>query len=164
MNMTDVATWGQLISSAAVLVTLVYLSIQTKQTATLLRSEARQSLIEQDMQILRTQVDIPELVIHMTTEDELTLEQKYRLQAYLMEFTRTREHQWLQYQSGVLDRDTYAAYQRPIAAVLGPKRCRAWWTTLGRTLCDPAFANEVDAFLEGQPDSIPYHQQMLVWN
>ena len=29
MNMTDVATWGQLISSAAVLITLVYLSAQT---------------------------------------------------------------------------------------------------------------------------------------
>ena len=94
MNMTDVATWGQLISSAAVLVTLVYLSIQTRQTAILLRSESRQSLIEQDMMILRTQVDIPELMMHMTTEDELTLEQKYRLAAYLMAFTRTREHQW----------------------------------------------------------------------
>ena len=45
MNMSDVATWSQLISSAAVLVTLIYLSIQTRQTATLLRSEARQSLI-----------------------------------------------------------------------------------------------------------------------
>ena len=84
MNMTDLATWGQLISSAAVLVTLVYLSIETKQTATLLRSESRQSLIEQDMMVLRTQVDIPELMVHRAIEDELTLEQKYRLAAYLM--------------------------------------------------------------------------------
>ena len=52
MNMTDVATWGQLISSAAVLVTLVYLAIQTKQAATLLKSESRQSLLDADLQIL----------------------------------------------------------------------------------------------------------------
>ena len=79
MNMTDVATWGQLISSSAVLVTLVYLSIQTRQTATLLRSDARQSLIDGDLQILGKHIEWPELFVTQFGEDELTMEDKKRL-------------------------------------------------------------------------------------
>ena len=163
MNMTDVATWTQLISSAAVLVTLVYLSIQTKQTTTLLRSESRQSLIEMDMEILGKQVEFPELLMHFAIEDELTLEQKYRLCSHLMAFMRSREHQWLQYQNGVLDRDTYTAYQAAIVAVLGPKRCRAWRTTFGRFQSAPGFVETVDALLEEQPDFFNINELMLAW-
>lgn len=86
MNMTDVATWGQLISSAAVLVTLVYLSIQTRQTATLLRSESRQSLIDSDLQILTINTDWPSSIIDLYGTDEISVENKARLWAYLVAY------------------------------------------------------------------------------
>ena len=162
MNMSDVATWGQLISSAAVLVTLIYLSIQTKQTATLLRSESRQSLIQTDMEILGNQIEFPEITLNWDKEGELTLEQKHRLWSFLHSFMRSREHQWLQYQSGVLDQATWASYQGAISLVIGSDRCRAWWKTFGRPFYDPAFAETVDAFLEGQTYS-NFNEQILAW-
>ena len=161
MSMTDVATWGQLISSAAVLVTLIYLSIQTRQTATLLRSESRQSLINGDLQILRNVIDFPEIQIDMDAEDELTLEQKHRLWAHLMAFMRTREHQWLQYQNGVLDQETWAAYQKAISIALGSERCHAWWKEFGAAF-DTTFVERVNAFLGEQPH-YALHQRMLSW-
>ena len=152
MNMTDVATWGQLISSAAVLVTLVYLAVQTKQTATLMRSESRQSLIEQDMHLLSVQMQWPTIVTDWFVEGEITMENKARLWSFLFAFMRTREHQWLQYKSGVLDEATWEAYLSATHIVIGSERNRSWWTTMGRhSVFDPVFAEAVDAVLEGQP-------------
>ncbi len=59
-------------------------------------------MIEVDMEILGKHIEFPELLVHFTTGDELTLEQKYRLSSYLAACMRTREHHWLQYQNGVL--------------------------------------------------------------
>ncbi len=162
MNMTDFATWTQMVSSAAVLVTLVYLSIQTRQTATLLKSESRQWLIDLDLQLLSNQIQIPELTINWGTEDEPTMEQKYQLWAYLHAFMRTREHQWLQYRNGVLDKATWLTYQSAIPAVIGSKRCRDWWKTFSSPLYEREFAESVDALLDGSPDS-DLHQKILAW-
>ncbi len=153
MNMTDVATWGQLISSAAVLVTLIYLSIQTRQTATLLRSEARQSMIDVDMQILGFNFNSPSSVIDLYGDGEMSLEDKGRLWAYLTAFMRSREHHWFQYQDGVLDEATWRSYQGPIGIVLGTQRARAWWNKIGRHTLDSKFVETVDGFIKGQPDT-----------
>ncbi len=162
MNMTDLATWSQVFSSAAVLVTLVYLSIQTRQTSKLLQSESRQSMIEVDMEILNNQIQFPELTMSWGTEDELTLEQKHRLWSFLAAFMRTREHHWLQYQNGVLDQAAWSAYRTAIPVVIGSKRCRAWWETFGPPLYDSVFVETVDALLEGLPYS-DLEQKMLAW-
>ena len=163
MNMTDVATWGQLISSAAVLVTLVYLSIQTRQTTTLLRSESRQAMIEMDMQSLSTISDWPIVLLDFFAEGEITMENKARLWAHLTALLRTREHHWFQYRNGVLDRDTWAAYQSAIPLVLGTERNRAWWNSMGRYLFAPAFVETVDALIEGQEPNTQWQEQMLAW-
>lgn len=164
MNMTDLATWGQLISSAAVLVTLVYLSIQTKQTATLLRSESRQSIIEQEQQTLYQFTSWPTLLLAQLGEGEMTMEDKARLWAQLAASMRTREHQWLQYQNGVLDPETWAAYRTAIPATLNHERTRTWWATMGCQYYVPAFVKMVDALLDRHPPNNDWHDQMLAWN
>ena len=90
MNMSDVATWGQLISSAAVLVTLVYLSIQTKQTAILLKSESRQSMIELDQQLLTAAEANPDIFLDLVSEDELSPGSKIRVFSSLARGLRAR--------------------------------------------------------------------------
>ena len=119
------------------------------------------SLINGDLQILRNVIDFPEIQIDMDAEDELTLEQKHRLWAHLMAFMRTREHQWLQYQNGVLDQETWAAYQKAISIALGSERCHAWWKEFGAAF-DTTFVERVNAFLGEQPH-YALHQRMLSW-
>ena len=163
MNMTDVATWGQLTSSAAVLVTLVYLSIQTRQTARLMLSESRQSMIDTDMVIVGQQIGWPTLFTALYGEDEITSEDKARLWTFLLGCLRTREHQWIQYRNGVLDEHTWAAYHKPLIFLLGTERTRAWWRTMGRNYVSPGFAETVDALIEGPPNTDMY-QLWLAWN
>ncbi len=80
MSMADVAIWGQLISSAAVLITLGYLAIRTRQTASLLRSESQQPTFDGDLQILTTVVESPKIWLDWISEDELPPEGKIRLE------------------------------------------------------------------------------------
>ena len=162
MNMTDVATWGQLISSAAVMVTLVYLSIQTRQTGTLLRSESRQALIAQDLETLSRITEWPTVLIDQFSESEMSLENKVRLWSYLSAFMRSREHQWIQYQDGVLDQATWVSYRNAIPDLLGTERTRTWWNTMGRRYFAPDFVETVDAMIEGQP-VVDWYQQLLAW-
>ena len=162
MNMTDVATWGQLISSAAVLVTLVYLSIQTRQTSTLLRSESRQSMIDTDLQLLFKMLDNPDIRSNFASGQDMTEADKLRLNDFLLAFCRTREHHWLQYKAGALDKATWEIYQKAISDVLGTERTRNWWHIMGRQFFESAFVETVDALIEGQPN-IGLQQQLLAW-
>jgi len=162
MNTSDFATWSQIISSAAVVVTLVYLSIQTRQTSKLLRSEARQALIQVDMEILNNQVQFPELTMSWDSDEEPTLEQKHRLWSFLCAFMRSREHQFLQFQIGVLDQAAWVAYQSAIPVVIGSDRCRAWWKRFGAPLYDPGFVKTVDTLLAANPKS-NLNQQISKW-
>lgn len=162
MNATELATWSQIASSAAVLITLVYFSVQTRQTSKLLKSESRQSLIEVDMQILGLQVQFPEITMAWDSATQLTSEQKHRLWSYLCAFMRTREHQWIQYQNGVLDQTAWAAYHSAIPAVIGSERCRAWWAAFGSVFYEPQFVAVVNTMLSETPYS-EFQQAMDSW-
>jgi hypothetical protein len=151
MNTVGLATWSQIVSSAAVLITLIYLSVQTRQTAKLMKPESRQSLIEVDMQILAFHVQFPEIPMNWDSAAELPVEQKYRLWSYLCAFMRSREHQWLQYQQGVLDQAAWAAYHSAIPAVMGSERCRAWWVAFGSQFYEPGFVEVVNTTLDDEP-------------
>jgi len=120
-------------------------------------------MIDVDMQLLGLQVQLPDITMSWDTETELTLEQKHRLWSYLCAFMRSREHQWLQYQNGVLDQAAWVAYQSAIPVVIGSERCRTWWKAYGAPLYDSKFVETVDALLDGLPYS-EFEQQMLDWN
>ena len=151
MNMTDVATWGQPISSAAVLVTLVYLSVQTRQTATLLRSESQQATFDGDLQALITVATNPGIWLDWVSENELPPERKIRLDAYLLVLMRAREFEFFQYQEGVLNEAVWQSYRSSIPIIVGTKRTRAWWTQVGHTAFNSEFRNLVDELIKNQP-------------
>ncbi len=159
MNMTDVATWGQLISSAAVLVALVYLSIQTRQTTTLLRSESRQSMVELDQQLLTAVEANPDIFLDLVSEDELSPARKIRISVTLARGLRAREFLWFQYKNGVLDEPAWQSYRNAIPVLLGTKRTRDMWKAI-RTEFDPTFTEMADQLIQGQPYS-DYWERVL---
>jgi hypothetical protein len=93
---------GEILSSAAVFVTLVFLAMQTRQSANATQSNTRQAILAADQQLLQLIVDNPDLYL-VRFKPRLTDEEKVRLGAYLVTFVRMRENNWLQYQNGVLD-------------------------------------------------------------
>jgi len=163
MNMTDLATWSQAISSVAVLATLVYLFIQTKQTSALLTSESRQAIVDADLSVLRTIIDYPEVWLSRHGQGDLSMEQKVQLNGALLSFLRTREHYWTQYNNGVLDEDTWTYYSANIPAIFVSERTKNWWMGLGKQQFHPEFVEMVDDLRERMPPYAGTYEWFTTW-
>ena len=162
MNITKVAAWSEIVSSVAILATLVYLALQMQQNTAAIHAETRQAMLEGDMRLLSAIGANPEIMLDRVSEDELSPKRKIRLHAHLQRVMRSREYHWYQYQNGVLDETTWRTYQSILPSVLGTKRTRGWWKQVGRITLDPKFVKEVDRLIEGQPYT-DFYDRVLAW-
>ncbi|NKC01294.1 MAG: hypothetical protein GKR90_22735 [Pseudomonadales bacterium] len=163
MNIQDLGNIGEFIAALAVLVTLVYLSLQVRQGNLLAKSQARQRMVEQAQSELYTQMADPSITYAIVKDGTLTEEEQARLSMFLTAFMRQREWEWYQYHDGVIDTDVYRAYHDVIGIFLSQTRTRKWWTNIGRFAFNESFAGEVDDMLERtQPNS--YMSDIRHWD
>ena len=59
--------------------------------------------------------------------DDLSDDDLVRIAANLVALVRVKENQWLQFQNGVIDAQTWATYRAAIPMVLSTGFCRSWW-------------------------------------
>lgn len=126
MNWTKMSALSEILSSIAVLATLIYLTIGIKQNTEALQAGTRQAVMESDQQTIFAAIDHSDLWLSMT-KDNLTDAEKIRLSAYLTAFLREREFVWRQYLRGALDEETWISYQKGIVANLSGPQSRKWW-------------------------------------
>jgi hypothetical protein len=147
---------AEIVSSVAVLVTLVYLAIQTKELATqtevnsaAIIASSRQGALNADMQLLRMQADYPEAHFSVQPADPDKLRSYL---AALMMF-KIRENQWLLHRDGQLDTATWKAYATGFVGLLARDPLfRATWRS-SVVVLDPGFVRDVELQLpaESQP-------------
>ena len=160
--MTDVATWSQLISSIAVLGTLFYLAIETKQNTAAEHAATRLGITNASVVELFKLVDYPEINICQDQEAPLTPEQSIRLSTWLLAAMRHFEYAWLQHKNRLAEGYYWEADRQVIRIVLGTPRTRSWWQEIGRHGYGPAFVEEVDAVLKDQPYT-DFFNNVLDW-
>jgi hypothetical protein len=154
MTMTTLAAWSQIAASVAVLLTLVYLTIQVRQAAALMRAESRQALMVYTQQEIFKVIDRPDIQLSLADPHEPAPEAKVRLSNWLNAVMRAREHEWLQFKNGVLDADTWNSYKQVIPTILlGNRRARDWWATFGPGQFHPDFCRVVDNLIQDKPYS-----------
>ena len=134
-----------------VVFTLIYLSMQVRQGAELLRSESRQAQVTNDQNGVYKFVEHPELGLLFSREETPSFVDKTKLQFWIIGQMRAREHEWLQYRSGALDEETWLSYRGVIYFLLGTERAREHWD-----LCSPFFNSDyvemVGKMMEGVPN------------
>jgi hypothetical protein len=152
MNWTKASAVGEILSSIAILITLVYLGIEIQQSAEATRADTRQSMLASDQQFLQTIIDSPELHL-LWYKPQLNDEEKVRLSYFLTTHFRMRESNWLQYRSGILDEDTWESYRQSIFAISSSPRTRRWWTefAVSRELFNADFQVLVTEMLKDAP-------------
>jgi hypothetical protein len=151
MNWEMLAAIGEILGSAAVLVTLVYLTIQARQNAASIQASTRQAILQEDQQFLFRVMDDPELGL-LRFKSELTDEEKIRLSVYLIAFFRMRENLWRQYQNGVLDKGTWESYLNSLKA-FASARVRTWVNNDAiADMLDPEFVSLVREFYANTPE------------
>src|SRR5215468_5147617 len=131
MNWTKVSAISEMLSSIAVLATLIYLTIGFKQNTEILQANMRQAVMASDVQIVWAGVTDPDLFLSRTKE-HLTDDEKVKLQAYLIAFMRDREFVWRQYRAGALDQETWLSYQGGIVGNLNGRQSRKWWEAFSK--------------------------------
>jgi hypothetical protein len=142
---TKFAAVAEVVSSVAVVVTLVYLVIQTQQNFDAINANSREVSIASDLQILATSVSIPGLDL-LKFKDEVTDEEAATLQAWLVMLVRSREHEWFQYRDGLLDEGTWRSYLSGLQDNLSTPSTRRWWNAISSKF-DPGFSAAVDDYL-----------------
>lgn len=151
MNWDRTSAIAEILSSVAILVTLVYLTIEINQNAEATRADTRQAILQSDQEFLRLFIDDPELHL-MWYKPQLNDVEKVRLSYFLITHMRMRESNWFQYLSGTLDARTWHSYRATIVVVLSAPNTRTWWRNYGvKLLFDPDFIALVDDLLADQP-------------
>jgi len=154
MSNTNWSKWSaiaEIISSIAILVTLIYLSIQTNQNTEATLASTRQTMITTDVDILHAGMDNPSIFIKMQTNQELTPEEEIQLQSWLVMLVRTREYQWLQYKNDLLDKQSWEAYLSGLKGNLSYRLSRTWWNKVAYDAFDHEFVGEVNKLLADVP-------------
>ena len=130
--------------------TLIFIALQVKQGADMMRSEARQAQITLDQEFVSRVIEHPEIGRVFSQSETPTLEEKTQLMFWIIGQLRTREHEWLQYKSGVLDKETWESYRGVIYFVLGTERSREMWE-LTKAYFNPEFVEMVSQMMHEVP-------------
>ena len=150
MAASEMAVWIEIVASLAVLVTLVFLTVQIRQANALMRSEARQAQMINDQEHIYKIIQHPDIAASFTSQGTIGDEEKTRLMFWIVASMRARENEWFQYRQGVLDATTWASYRQVIPFTLGTQRARALWH-LCQVFFDSEFVEIVDEMIEGEP-------------
>ena len=140
----------ELVSSVAILATLGYLAIQTRQNARAILANSRNALISSDLAVLQQAVDNPSIALSRYKTNH-TPEELSQLESWLIALIRTREHQWFQYRDGLLDKKVWEAYSTAIPYVLTFPIERAYWNYVKHGFFDREFVAEIDSRLSDTP-------------
>ena len=148
MKLEKLSAMAELISAVAIVVTLGYLAIQTRQNTAAVQATTRQAMLAEDRELLglRLEFGVQELMIREA--GSLSDDEMIRLSTWLVIFLRNRENQWLQRQNGVIDEATWATYSYAIAPILSYEITRPWWDErVSRGEFDPGFVSYVNGRL-----------------
>lgn len=65
MNLTKLSAVTEIVSSIAIVITLIYLTVQTQQNTEALHANSRQATIAADIEFLTTLMDNPEIEVNV---------------------------------------------------------------------------------------------------
>jgi hypothetical protein len=141
---------AEIVSSVAIVVTLIYLTIQTEQNATAIVASSRNTVIESDLALISDLLAYPE-INHAVYKPRLTPDEMSRLENWLIGMARSREHQWFQFRDGLLDEQLWDAFLSGLTLNVSYPRTRAWWNLVAYDYFDDAFVDFVNTRLAETP-------------
>ena len=125
MDLATLSAIAQIVGSVAVLITLIYLAVQTRQNTLAIRAPARYAVLSEEMALFRNAMDHPDVIQGILGRlPNLTDHDLIRLGSYLRSLVRTREIHWFQYRNGVIDETTWISYRHGMGVLLSSEVTR----------------------------------------
>ena len=163
-NIQDLGAAGEFISSIAVLVTLVYLAVQVRQSKAVVIEGARAARLQTDVDLLLFSAGdtiLPSAMAKVLAQDGIPnsedsyvgnlierygfeIEEAVRIQSWCFAWLKRQEHSFLQ----PLDKNERSLVDRQILQFLGWPWCDKFWVEDGnRLMFDERFAAHIDHLL-----------------
>ena len=149
MKLERIAPLAEIVSSVAIVATLIYLAIQTQQTNAALLANSRQATMAADMTLISALISNPEAMgnAHRPLA-ELTPAERDQVGNVLAGVLRSREYAFLQYQNGILDEQTMASYmETPVRWIREDEAFRYYWEYFSENL-EGDYKDYINALLE----------------
>ena len=159
MSLIEIGAIGEFVAAIAVLITLIYLSLQVRQGNAQSRLEVRRIMFEYDHRELYRLVDDPMIWDCFVKEEPLSKEEKTKFVFWLTANMRLREWEWEQQKAGYVSEADLAAYDEVTLQHLGNSKALKWWETLGKPLYSPEFVGHVDRLLEENTPSDDFYRE-----
>jgi hypothetical protein len=157
MTLSDVAGVGSLISSIAVLISLVYLALQVRQTEKNQRSLTNQGAITRGNSSLALfmQPDLSDLYARaIAGETAFTSGEAYRLQTIMRISMLSLQDHYVQFRAGPIDQITYDNISGGVQRLMSRQVFRALWVD-ARMAYAPELRALVDGFVADTPLAEP---------
>jgi hypothetical protein len=142
--LSKLSSIAEIISSVAVLGTLVYLAVQTRQNTEAIQAQVRAVLLATDTELIYKNMEYPELVL--SRNNPQTEQEKVLITSHILVMLRQRENYWIQYRNGVLDEETWISYRNALGPTIfySEYGTAVWEAYLERGNLNPGFMQEVE--------------------
>jgi hypothetical protein len=131
MDLEDFARIAEIISSVAVVVSLIYVSLQVRQNTRALRATTYNSVTSNSVAILAPMFDHPEftefLMRAQSDPDAATPAEKLRFHILLLAAFRHWDNLYYQFRNGTLEREMWESYDCTLTNWLANPAWREWF-------------------------------------
>ena len=148
---TKYSAVAEILSSIAILVTLVFLAYQTKQNTDALNAQlgsnrvaARAAIFELAMKPVEYRMNSPRIYRNLNSSEELSIEEEGEMDGYIQGIWVAREFVWLQFKDGVLDEATFETMMDDVR-FLDNYRHSDWWDNRAAAVLDADFVEYINS-------------------
>lgn len=145
MDIQTLGNLGEFIGSLAVLVTLVYLAIQTRQTVTVARQTSLSDILERRQELM-TQLmdrDFIEVWGKGCSKQQLDAPDAQRFTSFAISFLSHVQDVHIQFKAGLIDYKVWEAERRLMAVSFNQPGFLDWWEH-GQQFVTEEFAREIE--------------------
>ena len=151
MNWEAAGAIGEMVGAFAVVITLIYLSIQIRSSQRANKALVRETIATNYINLIRSDLDDPslaEVFVKLQKDEELTDVEKHRLRKFSILNLRYFENILYQFENGLLDKKEWETYRRTLSYNFldpNPKPGTIAWTY---NLAPNAYSDRFQALIE----------------
>lgn len=148
MNWDAIGAIGEIVGAIAVVITLIYLSVQLKQNTSSLKANSYQGWMSANIQI-NSAISNPEqskiIAAGNLNPKDLTTDTFISYAMVHMSMMQMAQSIDYLYRSGNLDRGLWEAEMNRAAGILAAPGVRQWWDEGGKTQLAPEFVEQIES-------------------
>jgi len=165
MNRSKLADLSEIVSSIAIVVTLVYLTIEMRQNTNALQAQTHQAVLVSAQAELNMLIEHPNIGVALASTGPIATEAEHlQIDAWFSTVLRSREFAWLQFQDGAIAEAQWETEVAVLLSIFDSSLSRLWWDRIGRQVVGPDFAAFVDENLGASPPTDEVWPSVVTWS